>query len=375
MNPYHKIRDFHAARAKGVGASDIPTLAGLAKRWGSTPMTLWEEKTGRAPRWRGNQRTYWGNQLEGLVLRQWVDRAFGGERAAAFYRAQLRGRSIGPLKIRTEARHPEYRYALAHADLIVDSPDVIGVKCPKCGALDDYKPDVSIECSGGCGKIICAPPAMIQEAKTAGFFGGKRDDDPDYGYSQDDFSQNGIPAAVFLQVQWQLFCYGIDVAGVSVLIDTGNYAEYGPIIADPRMQEKCLALADRFWQHVTNDTPPKPETWNDVCKLYPEIKETTAMIGGAEESRVREMVARKKSLVKRQKQILDEIADMKNAIGVQLQGNKILTASDGEVFAKASERSKESIALKPLISGRPDLYETLKVEGFVKKSEWREVRF
>jgi len=47
MNKYSKIKDFHASRATGVGSSDIPILAGLSKRYGSTTLTLWQEKTGQ----------------------------------------------------------------------------------------------------------------------------------------------------------------------------------------------------------------------------------------------------------------------------------------------------------------------------------------
>lgn len=376
MNPYHRIKNFHGERSKGVGSSDIPILAGLTKRWGSTAMTLWEQKTGRADPWHGNQRTRWGHHLEGLVLREWVGRWFGNETAARFYRGQIRDRSTGPLKILTEARHPEYQFALAHADLVVESGTPIDLKCPRCGSMDTYTPGVTMECSGGCGEIIACPDGPhIQEAKTAGFFGAKRDDDADYGYSAKDRSHNGIPAAVYLQVQWQLLCYGVEHSGVSALIDTGNYLEFGPIVANHSVQEHLLALGEKFWWHVQRDEPPQPATWDDVCKLYPEQKDTTAMIGGEQEDQMRLMVAERTTIAKRMKRDKARLEDIKNAAGLLIGENSLLTGAGGEVFAKSRPGSKETVNAKRLKDEMPEAYAAIDAADMIKKSKWREVRF
>lgn len=332
------LTDLHKSHASGVGASEMPTLALLNKRYGQTPYTLWEEKTGRRAPFRGNNKTYWGTMLEGLVLRQYVsEHALANP--AGFYLAYLarKYRARRNVLLYAEFRHPQYPFALSHPDLVVLGPET----------------------------------ESIQEAKTAGFFSARRDDDPDYGYSDEDASQNGIPAAVFLQVQWQLFTADISRGGVSLLADTANYREYGPIIADPRTQEKCLALAERFWWHVVHDEPPKPETWGDVVSMFPEVTETTAMVGGEHELEAREMAAEYKEIGGRIKRLEERKEDIKSAFGVWMGANKILTTAEGEKLASQGEVGAEYFDIKKLRTEKPEVYESMKAEGFITAKSWR----
>ncbi|KKK47644.1 hypothetical protein LCGC14_3153100, partial [marine sediment metagenome] len=122
MNPYRKIRDFHASRSKGVGSSDIPVLALLTKKWGSTPYQLWRVKTGREAPWQGNEYTWWGKYHEKSVLYRYVHDHYSPDEADRFLSARLRNRSSGFLKSFTEVRHPdpEYKFALSHIDLLIE---------------------------------------------------------------------------------------------------------------------------------------------------------------------------------------------------------------------------------------------------------------
>lgn len=363
MNRYTKIKDFHASRRKGVGSSDLPTLLGLNKRWGQTPLTLWREKTGRAEGFAGNERTEWGNYLEPLILRKFVTDRWGAEVGQEFYRNATRAEpvSYGNLKVKTEAFHPKYPFCLAHADLAWD---------PDATDRGEY-------------------PYLV-EAKSTGYFAGKRREGQTAfeGYDPDDTSQQGIPDKVAVQVQWQLFCYGVQEAFVAVLIDTAEYRLYGPVVADPRVQEKLLALAERFWWHVENDREPEPTTWDDVVSLSPELVNETAVVTGEDELKVRTMIARSKDIKARIKSAEDELDDIKNAVGLLIGGNAVLASSDGETLAKAAERQRESLGLlgevtklkkkaeltpeeKELLS----LDERLRALGLVKVSSWREVRY
>lgn len=341
MNRYTKIKDFHGERAKGIGSSDIPILAGLTKQWGSTPFTLWEQKTGRAPLWEGNQRTEWGHRLEGEVLHKFVESHFSKDTADDYLSYKRRGKSFDSFKTDTECRSPERPYCLAHADLVVEGET-----------------------------------PYIVEAKTAGMMSGKRREGRIFsGYDPEDLTAQGIPDAVFLQVQWQMYVYGIDLAYVAVLIDTADYREYGPIKADYRVQEKCLALAERFWELVKTDTPPAPETWGDVTKMFPDQKDTTAMISGDDEQKVREMIDRDKKLSQRAKDIKEERDDIENAIGILLGKNQFLSSAGGDILAKASEQSRESIALSKIKKDAPEIEAKLRELGLVSKSEFRVVRY
>lgn len=344
MNPYHRIRDFHAARAKGVGSSDVPTLALLNLRYGQTPYGLWAVKTGREAPWPGNDAAWWGRQHENTVLYRWVRDHYGEEVAERFLAAKLRGRSTNELKVLTEARHPERRYCLAHADLLVDA-----------GAMDE-------------GPIV--------EAKSHSYHAARRGEDPDFGYAAEDRSQNGLPASVFLQVQWQELVYGIEVADVAALINTNDYREYGPVLADPRTQEKCLALAERFWWHVERDEPPKPENWEDVRKLFPQVQPTTAMIAGDAELAARQMKERAERMRRAMARMQARLDDMKNAVGLLIGGNSVLATAEGQVLAKAWETGRwYAHEIKKLEQTEPDLVKKLVDGGYLSRSEWRELRF
>lgn len=357
VNPYHRIKDFHADRLRGVGSSDVATLAGLNKRYSNryawtakgalwpagrpegteetlpqTVRTLWLEKTGRVVQVADpekDERKEWGHELEPMVARKWIRRHYGDEAAMDYYRNATRAEPVssGPFKVLTQAFHPERPYALAHADLLVDWNE------------EELQPH-------------------LVEIKTSGFMAGKRRDmDPGSGYSEDDRSQFGIPDKVFMQVQWQLWVYGIQEATVAVLIDTADYREYGPVIYDPRHVEKSLALAQAFWALVESDTEPAPSTWDDVVSSYPDLENKTAMVSGEAEMEARKIVAEGWELKARKKDIDERLDDIKMALGILVGDqktedgkivrtmNRVLNASDGSTLAKFRDQTKDSLSL------------------------------
>lgn len=361
MNRYTKIKDFHASRALGVGSSDIATLAGLNRHYAprkyqvietgeiekleQTTRTLWREKRGEIRQLGGTERMEWGHRLEGLILAKWLEGYDGKDAADDFYIAKIRGRSVGPYKTETECRMKDRPYVLAHADLLIDTgPNSVRVN------PEDY----------------AATPELpiIIEAKSSGCFAAKRKEGEIFtGYDLEDRSYQGIPDAVYLQVQWQMLAYDIPVAYVCVLIDTGDYREYGPIPAAPRVQEKCLALAERFWELVESGTPPKPETVGDVCSMWPVPKPLTAMISGEDELRARECAARYWTLGDSEKRIKDEREEVQAALGIYMGENAYLETAEGVKLA--SSYRVESVSAKgladmnkkqkALIAGKPEI--------------------
>jgi len=343
MNKFTKIKDFHGSRLMGVGSSDIPVLAGLLKNYGATTMKLWEEKTGRRDRWEGNTRTEWGNKLEGIVLAEFIKNHFGEDAADRYMRYKRRGMSYGNLHTNTSCTHPVNSFCLAHADLVITE--------------DEDEP-------------------VIIEAKTAGMMSGKRREGKIFtGYDPDDLTSQGIPDSVFLQVQWQMYVYGIKKAYVCVLIDTSDYREYGPIDADVKVQEKCLALAEQFWRLIETDQTPQPETWDDVQSLYPYKTDTTAIVAGDNEIVVREMKKRDKKLMAEISDREDERKEIKNSIGVLLGGNMILSSQEGEILAKQSEVNSETVSLSMIKKEAPEIEKQLREKGLINKSQSKRLTF
>lgn len=379
MNPIRKISDFHAARSLGVGSSDIPVLAGMTMHYEpkvytfadghteklrQTPYALYLEKEGLAKREEAGERADWGHRLEGIVLQRWVETHFGPDLAADYLSAKIRGRSVGPFLTETEAAMPERPYVLAHADLVVDLPQQL-----EGGIL--YR-------AGDEGPWLLALEGVraIVEAKTSGYYAGKRKEGRVFlGYDPDDLSAQGLPDPVYLQVQWQMLAYDVPEAWVCVLIDTGDYREYGPIKAAPRTQEKCLALAERFQLLRAAKTPPKPEAWSDVASMWPTTKNLTAVVTGDDEMRALECRTRYWQIGRRIKELEEEREELKDALGIYIGDNAVLTTSAGDKIASSGEQNNpRAFDLKRLEKEKPRVYKTLLKEGYITQNSRRELR-
>src|SRR6056297_1218301 len=71
-----------------IGASDMPTLAGLTKRY-KTPVDLYLEKIGEAKPFEGNDRTRWGHIQENNILAEYVSREGADFNDFILHRARL----------------------------------------------------------------------------------------------------------------------------------------------------------------------------------------------------------------------------------------------------------------------------------------------
>lgn len=68
----HGSDEWHDARARGIGGSEVGTICGL-NRWES-PYTLWAKKTGRIPSSIAQSEAMeWGNRLEPVILEKFAD--------------------------------------------------------------------------------------------------------------------------------------------------------------------------------------------------------------------------------------------------------------------------------------------------------------
>jgi len=344
MNDFQYLKDINFEKGRYyIGASDVPTLALMNIKYEQTPLTLWEEKTGRKKRDFAGERAKAGKDLEAIVLKWGLEKMDYKFYAPDFLSDRAHEKRIYPpqgLVSLTQATCRNYPFIVAHADLIE----------------------------------IAQP--WIMEAKSTGFFGGKRGGDINYGYDKDDMTANGIPSSVYLQIQTQMLCYEISECYVSVMIDTGLHKLYGPISAHKKTQEKILAICERFWHHVTTDTPPKPEIWADVISLNPMLDvESKTVIAGPDLEKVEEMKERAVSLRKRQKEIDTELKDIKNAVGLLIGSNAYLESSEGNSLAKAFEVNKESVSIKDLREKAPEMLDVLKEKGLIKQISYRDIRF
>jgi predicted phage-related endonuclease len=342
----------------------MPTLFGLTAKYGTTPYTLWREKTGKTKPWGGNEKTDWGTKLEPLILARYIEGIHGKEEYEDFleilikFKASeilipyvLKGETVGPTQaceflkyekymVRTAATNDDYPFLSAHADLWIPEWN------------------------------------RIQEAKSSSFFGSLRHNDPDGGYSRDNLTSNGVPLSVYIQVQHQMLCYGAKTAGVSALLDTSTYLEYGPWKNDEKLQAKIIEIADRFQWHVVNDKPPEPTTWEDYEDLFPNVTPTACVFPLEypinEDLTIQDMLETYINIDSEIKKKESKLKDLKKAIGILMGENQTLQTPDGEILATMVKAEKSTVkGVKELEKTCPEILEKLRQLNMISESKYK----
>ena len=180
-------------RRNGIGGSDASVVMGK-NPWRSIQQ-LWEDKTGKTPvQENSNEYTYWGNVMEGIIRKEFMNRT--------------------GLKVRQKhfmMFHPRFPFMFADVDGIVT--DERGEKC-------------------------------IFEAKTVS------------QYREDEWKDGKIPTEYMMQVQHYLAVCGMNKAYIAALIG-GNKFVFTTIYRDDFLIEELTAREKKFWEEcVLTDTEP-----------------------------------------------------------------------------------------------------------------------
>lgn len=191
-------------RRRGIGGSDASVVMGK-NPWRSV-LQLWEEKTGQTViEDTGNEYTYWGNVMEPIIRKEFMNRT--------------------GLKVRQKhfmMFHPEMPYLFADVDGIVT--DENGEKC-------------------------------IFEAKTVS------------QYRENEWKDGSIPEEYMLQVQHYLAVCGMQKAYIAALIG-GNHFVYHVIEREEEQIAELLKAEKYFWEyHVQQKICPTADD-SDATKEY-----------------------------------------------------------------------------------------------------------
>lgn len=205
-------------RHRGLGASEVGAALGFKPGW--TSQDVWEEKTGPAPVEDVvlNEAAEWGKALEDPIAREVARR-----------HPQLGKLVPSPGLL----RHREHPWMLATVDRLL-APS---------------------------GQRY-APVHAVLEVKAVSVRGFKRD------------WNDGVPPAVFLQVQQQLAVTGLPVAYVAVLIGGAKLAPLYRIEADPAVIKALTHHAGKWWaDHVqTGEQPTTTGPCLGVAARLPELQ-------------------------------------------------------------------------------------------------------
>lgn len=331
-----------------IGSSDIPILMKEADSViKKTPHRLWLEKTGKEPdNFTGNYSTWLGHKMEPVIVAQHIIRqafdyanddtlsdetiskikAFGIDIADGYYmdfvkRSKKRSSRASKTSFYTsytEARHPDYPWALAHADALAQP-------------------------LGKTGYLI--------EAKHGASWTRLRSSINPGGFDKNIEGPDGVPYHVQIQTQWQMFCYGIDLACVCMIVNA-EYMEWW-IHADLKLQAILLERAAHFIGLCEKGIAPDPTSYEDVKYIYPEINDSAMVLAAGEKLSVARKLHERDNILKAQmSKAKKEREKIKVAVGAMIGENKAL--KDGEKnktlfsqsFDKNGKRGQRSTGLE-----------------------------
>ena len=311
---YNYIKDFHKSRQSVIGASDIPKLIPhpensneslsaytdqKGKRQACTALDLYYEKVN------GKDYEYsfpadMGHYLEGKALYEFIKDNIDKGIADKFYRGYQLHKlesdttkeavnpepyNSTPFKHNTEARN---NFGVAHADCLYCPIDIYIELAKENKKLNGTSPYI-IKSNG---LTIDLSKPFIIEAKSANLYSAMaRKHDQYSGYDLSLKEWQGVPLKHYMQIQYQMALYNVDIAYLSLIFNTSE-KHYWQIEANKKHQAELLELAQYMKKCIDTKTPPKKLLMNskDIKKLYPEIKDDFKTISGQELEEIKEVI-------------------------------------------------------------------------------------
>lgn len=334
-----------------IGSSDIPVIIKTKNsRIKKSQYELWEEKTGRVEHFTGNDYTTWGHELEPLLITAFIRQKYNAKTAYKFkvdyilhqdWRDPIKYHPPTAFHSFTECRHKQFPWAVSHSDCIYNDHD---------------------------------SPFQL-EAKTGGYYSRVRRENFE-GFDLEDHTATGVPSDILLQVQWQMLCYDIDFTYVLLLVDDNKFHIY-EVPAIKKWFPLMLEKASRFLWYCQKDKPPQPEKYDDVKKLFPEIKDKAIYVTGERATIAEQMKAEKKKLQAKIKKYQDRINDINDAAGLLMKENKFMF--NGETGKKLFQQvimkdQYNMIHPNSIKKNMPEIFSIMENNGIINKSDRRYIR-
>jgi putative phage-type endonuclease len=203
---------WHAWRADGIGASDVPIIVGLAPpSWGKSPYTLWLEKAGVLPPD--------DHESENMTFGKYA------ERMVAPWFHDLTG------------------LYLAGEQTLCHRPDAPWARCTVDAFVVDGGGHEDLMDAAGMGHLLDMALG-VAEIKTT-------NDAPEAW-------EHEIPDHYLAQVQWQLYVTGMDHAWIPALhLAFGRHTlRVHEVARDQETIDWLIARCSEFWRLVQENDPP-----------------------------------------------------------------------------------------------------------------------
>lgn len=326
--------DWLQERSKGIGGSDVATVLGLNPY--KTPLSLWEEKTGKTKGSPAGEAAYWGTTLEDVVAKEFSKRTGMKIQRVNFLLSTgengwMRGnidRAIVNDQIAKTVRVNKPEKA-AETGLMLSTD--VGLECKTANAFMADKWGPSQEAEIVSGKVV---------------------------------TEHQIPLYYETQIQWYMAVTGIKKFYVAVLIGGQDFRMY-EVQRDEDVINAIVEQCRVFWfEKVLADVAPDPINVDDIKKMYSrdngEMTEATneQAIDIGELRNLKEQI---KALKEQEEAVASRlIMAIGEKTGLMLGGKKAVTYKAMSTTRFSSTDFKKS---------HPDLYQT-----FAKTTSTRVLR-
>jgi predicted phage-related endonuclease len=301
MNKYTHINHdtFQEDRNNGIGASDFAILC-LESNF-MTPRDLWAIKTEQEKQEISDelQKLFTaGNEQEPVTLWRFL-KSVNEKDADKIFETHLNQSTVTTANSKLFTRFQHNDYMFAHPDMI----------------YFDGKKNINVE-----GKFV----------KYKGEWDFK------------DLTEQGLPFKVYLQVQYQMMCTGLNET-----IVCANYqgAEnfYFPVKANKKFYPKIEKICADFWGLVKRKEPPMPESRKDWKKMFPNRNFKSIILPEELEMETIMMKDRFAYVKQRIKQLETEKDKIKNSVMASMTQNNLIQTADGEQIAKITCWDEEKV--------------------------------
>ena len=308
-------------RTKGIGGSDVATVLGLNPY--KTPLSLWEEKTGKTKGSPAGEAAYWGTTLEDVVAKEFSKRTGMKIQRVNFLLSTGEG---GWMRGNIDRAIVNEQIAKT---VRVHKPE----KADETGLM--LSTDVGLECK-----------------TTNAFMAGK------WGPSQEAeivsgnvVTEHQIPLYYETQIQWYMAVTGIKKFYVAVLIGGQDFRMY-EVQRDEDVIKAIIEKCHAFWfKKVLADVPPDPINADDIKKLYARDNGEMVEASNDEAADIGEL----RTIRERIKELQDQEKAVANRVILAIgEKSGLLIGGEKAVTYKAQNSSRfASTAFK---KEHPDLY-------------------
>jgi len=374
--------DFLKERSGRIGASDIPALIPNPEKptetlagYGRTPITVWQEKTGRLEREPAGLPAEMGHYLEGKILEVFV-REFAGAESANAMTANRRAYEYMTDVNAGDYQAPPFLHSVqVYRDGMIVHPDLVfDPACRHVGwsLCNPVTTEYTYLKTSSLGITVRFDRPFLVEAKSAISWAAKRPEGSIVkGYDFKLAEWQGIPLKHYMQIQFQLALMEVEDAYLALLHDTSQFHVWH-IRANRSHQAKLIDLAGKMVWHIANDTPPADLAMNakDIMALYPVLGDDFAILNGEERDSALELAKKYRQAESNEKRWKEMKEDARDGLSVVLQDRPEIRDGEGCIAKwKVVKPSEKTIALSKIRNNDPVTYRYLKRKKCIEEKK------